>query len=114
MDEGLLKLTNYRDHPTQPEYKVFFFHDHQRADSFEGRLEEAGVFYQRENPSGNERHVLFAVKRSDFTKVDHLNNLTTAQHRQKFIPHKPSRMIVLLITLVILGLAIVGWVKSTV
>ena len=31
MDEGFLKLTNHKDHPTNKAYKVFFFYDKEKA-----------------------------------------------------------------------------------
>ena len=35
MDEGLIKLTNHKDHPTNKAYKVFFFYKRDQADHFE-------------------------------------------------------------------------------
>ena len=39
MDEGFLKLTNHKDHPTNKAYKVFFFYEKEKANYFETSLE---------------------------------------------------------------------------
>ena len=40
MDEGFLKLTNHKDHPTNKAYKVFFFYEKEKANYFETSLKE--------------------------------------------------------------------------
>ena len=40
MDEGFLKLTNHKDHPTNKAYKVFFFYQEDKALYFEKLLIE--------------------------------------------------------------------------
>ena len=39
MDEGFLKLTNHKDHPTNKAYKVFFFYQEDKALYFEKLLD---------------------------------------------------------------------------
>ena len=43
MDEGFLKLTNHKDHPTNKAYKVFFFYQEDKALYFEKLLIEFNV-----------------------------------------------------------------------
>ena len=43
MDEGFLKLTNHKDHPTNKAYKVFFFYDKKKAHYFETSLKERNI-----------------------------------------------------------------------
>ena len=43
MDEGFLKLTNHKDHPTNKAYKVFFFYDKEKAHYFETSLKERNI-----------------------------------------------------------------------
>ena len=44
MDEGVLKLTNHKDHPTNKAYKIFFFHTKKQADYFKQILETKNIF----------------------------------------------------------------------
>ena len=43
LDEGFLKLTNHKDHPTNKAYKVFFFYDKEKAHYFETSLKERNI-----------------------------------------------------------------------
>ena len=38
LDEGLIKLVNHKDHPTNKAYKVFFFYKKQEAEYFKTLL----------------------------------------------------------------------------
>ena len=51
MDEGLIKLTNHKDHPTNKAYKVFFFYKRDQADHFEKILISKKFLLKREKKS---------------------------------------------------------------
>ena len=38
LDEGLIKLVNHKDHPTNKAYKVFFFYKKHEAEHFKTLL----------------------------------------------------------------------------
>jgi hypothetical protein len=38
LDEGLIKLVNHKDHPTNKAYKVFFFYKRHEAEHFKTLL----------------------------------------------------------------------------
>ena len=45
MDEGVLKLTNHKDHPTNKAYKVFFFYKKEQSEYFKEMLDKNNIFY---------------------------------------------------------------------
>ena len=46
IDEGMIKLTNHNDHPTNKAYKVFFFYKEEQSNFFKKILEEENIFYE--------------------------------------------------------------------
>ncbi len=110
---AMVNLTNYRDHPTNPTYMVFFFHNKNAADSFEELLLINVVDFERaREDEGRERH-LFGVKKTEFHKAEKLNYEAIGRHRQKFIGNRFLRIAVLFFTLVVLLLAIIGAYKAS-
>lgn len=110
---SLVNLTNYRDHPTNPSYVVFFFHNKDAADSFEELLLINAVDFERaREDEGRERH-LFGVRKSEFRMAEKLNYEAIGRHRQKFIGNRFLRMAVLFITFFVLLLAIIGAYKAS-
>lgn len=112
MDKSLLDLTNYRDHPNDGAYKVFFFHQPERADMFESMLAEEGIFFERSDADEDDHRILFAIKRIDLTRVEHINNLTAAEHKKPFIPSTFWRWALLIFFASTLLLAFIGWCVS--
>ena len=47
MSEGLLQVTNHRDHPTNKAYKVFFFRKKEEADYFEILIAEKNIKFEK-------------------------------------------------------------------
>ena len=45
MDEGLIKLANHKDHPTNKAYKVYFFYKRFQSDYFKDLLIKDNVFF---------------------------------------------------------------------
>ena len=43
-EEGFLKLTNHKEHPTNTAYKVFFFYQEVQSDYFEKELKKIPFF----------------------------------------------------------------------
>lgn len=107
-----LNLRNCRDHPTNQAYKVFFFTEEEHANSFQERLEAEELFFERNNPDEDEHRIFFAVKRIDMSKVERMNNLTLAQYKKPFIPHKGWRWALFLFCASVITLALIGYLLS--
>ena len=45
LDEGLIKLVNHKDHPTNKAYKVFFFYKKHEAEHFKTLLLKENIHF---------------------------------------------------------------------
>ena len=113
LDEGLIRVANYQNHPTNDFYKVFFFYEEAQADFFEGLLKEANIWYERSlgEKKGEPLH-LFGIKKKDLNKVYRLNNIAIGKFRRKFVPNKYQRIAVVLVGFIIVLIALIGFIKS--
>ncbi len=112
-EEGFLKITNYRTHPTSKGHKVFFFREAEHADYFETLIRERNVSFERD-VDANEKGTLhlFGIKRDQMQVALEVNRLVYAKFRQPFISNKPLRIAALIIALFALGLGIAGYLIS--
>lgn len=109
---SLVNLTNYRDHPSDPSYVVFFFHRKEVADAFEELLLINMIDFERAfDDDGYERH-LFGVRKVEFTRAEKLNYQAIGRHRKGFIPNRYLKIFVLVFTLAVLLLALIGAYKA--
>ena len=113
LDEGILRITNYHDHPTNDRYKVFFFYSEEQADYFESLLKEANLFYERDETEKNDApYYLFGIKKKDLTAVYKLNNIAIGKFRSKFISNKTARIFIIIFGLITIAISVFGYIKS--
>lgn len=105
-------LVNINDHPTNQKMKVFYFRNPIHANHFEVLLKEEKVEFEKQIDKDGDQTIYFGVKSADFKKVKRLNYLTLGKFRKPFIPDKYFRLVVLVISIFVLGLAIVGAILS--
>ncbi len=105
--EGFIRLTNYYDHPAEPNYKVFHFRTQEMGDHFEMLLKEKGIAYERHDDNDTGKLlVLFGVKRHDFKEALRCNFLTHGKYRKPLIQNKTFRFTFLFFILLLIGIAI--------
>lgn len=105
-----LGLVNYVQHPSNKEYIVFRFADIERAETFQKGLEDAKIWFERdEDKPRTVTFYMFGVHYRDFKKVQALNFSTEAKHRNHLIKHKGIRYVFLLLVLAICALAVLGY-----
>ncbi|MFN3916690.1 MAG: hypothetical protein ACK4K0_03010 [Flavobacteriales bacterium] len=112
-EEGLIKITNYRDHPENNIYKVFFFYRPDMATYFEALLIEHKISYQKDTEeNGDKSYTLFAVRKNDLKLAMRLNYLTMGKYRKPFIGNTAFKVILLFFTLLVVAIALVGYFKK--
>jgi hypothetical protein len=113
--EERLDFTNYREHPSNKAYTVFFFKTLEQGDFFETLLQQHKLWFERfnEDELDNNRKVLFAVKNSDLKAITKLNNLAIGKYRKPFIPNKLFAWAMIVFSTVVISLAILGYLKNT-
>jgi len=86
-EDGFYQLTNYKTHPTQEQFIVFFFKEKEWADFFQGLCDKEGLKYERdEDESDGETLHLFGINKNRIKLAKRINNLTYAEKRKGFIP----------------------------
>lgn len=106
-------LVNIKDHPTNSKKRVFYYKEAEQADHFENLLIKEELYYEKQIDVEGDQTIYFGVKSSDFDKVKRLNYLTIGHFRKPFIPDKAFRIILIVISMFILGLAIAGALLSS-
>lgn len=102
----LPNLTNYEEHPSEPEWLVFRFSSEEQARAFEEALREAGLRHERDTEGGPP--YLVAARRADREQAVRFNYVVLGQHRAPFIPHRGLRWVVFGIVAAFIALAIAG------
>jgi len=113
-DEGFFQLTNYKPHPENNLYQIFFFQEKERADYFENLLNERSISYEADvdELKGNPLY-LFGIHKKDMKETLNCNFLTIGAFRKPLLgTNKWVRYIMVGFCLMLLALAIIGWIVS--
>jgi len=111
--ENLFNLTNYRDHPENKDYKVFFYYNKEQADHFESLLIQEAINYESYyEKDSNKPIMLFGIHNREFRKAEKLNTLSYAAFKKSFIPNKWLRNAILIITFGLVLFALIGYLSS--
>ena len=110
--ENLFNLTNYRDHPENKDYKVFFFYNFEQGDYFKQLLENEPLEYELFIEEESKPIMLFGIRKRYFKQALDLNSLSYARFKKPFIGNKLIRFAVLGFTIVALAIAIIGYFLS--
>ena len=112
---GNLNLVNYKDHPTNDNYKILNFNTLDEADLFEKLLKEQSLWYEKDVEIHKEEPLyLFAIRNKDFDKVQRLNFEVSAQFRSPMIKNKIARYVLVGFFIFLITIALIGYFKSRV
>lgn len=112
-DFSKINLTNYGDHPTNQLYTVYTFKAGKKEQGayFATLLEENNIPYERDYDDETDI-TLFGVKK-DYQKVAlRMNFLAEAKFRKPFMPNKPFRWLVVLVTVIAITLALFSYFRN--
>lgn len=110
---GNMGLVNYRVHPTNQRFHVFGFNTIEEADTFEAELKKRNIWFERDIDEIKEGFIyLFGVDKSDYTGATQANYATSAKHRNPMIKNKFLRIALVSLTMFLLTLGIIGYVKN--
>lgn len=113
MSLELFNITNWREHPTQRQYRVFFFHSFEEGEFFESMLQKHEIWYEKsEDDTVDRKKVMFAIHNHDMKEARHFNNLTIGKYRKPFIANRMLRFVVVFIVLLFLVLGILGYINA--
>ena len=104
----MLNILNYSDHPTRIGFVVFRFYEKNRSVFFAELLKKEGVFYEFSFEEEN-KLFLFGIRKGDFKAASRANYLVSANFRNKIIPNLYLRWGVIVFSMLMLGLALIGF-----
>lgn len=112
--ESLIQLNNYRPHPSDRKYMVFVYHDYRMACLFEDKLTESDLFFEKDvTEDGANKKWLYAVRKIDMDQVKKMNNLAIGTYRKPFIADPILRYVVIGISVLLMALAVIGYIKTS-
>jgi len=113
MNEGLLRITNHQDHPTNHAYKVFFFHNKNAANEFEKLLKQNNIPFEHDVEEARGKQMfLFGVLKTNLDQVSKLNYLALGKHRKPLVSHPILKWVILIFGLLVILFAFIGYLKS--
>lgn len=93
---------------------VINYNSLEEAEMFEQLIKETGIYYEKaEEEVEDYTMYLFAVHEKDFDKAQKINFKVHGTHRSPMIKHRGFRWAIVIFFFLVLGLAIVGYVKNT-
>jgi hypothetical protein len=104
-----LDLSNFRDHPTEKNFIVFFYTNQETALYFESLLILNNIIYDKDTDSNR---MYYAISRKQFKLCQELNNQALNKFRKPFIPQKSLRYFVLVLFFLFILVAVIGYLKS--
>ena len=106
-------FTNWREHPSDNRFEVFFFETQKEGDYFELLLKENKVFFESYTDENEPKYKFFyATKKIDSKQVITLNHLTIGQFRPRFVSNNYLRYTMVIAMFIIMALAVIGYFKA--
>lgn len=110
---GNFNLVNYKDHPTNHQYKVLNFNTQAEANLFEEKLIDGGYAFEKDIEIHQDVPLyLFAVKNRQFEAIQRLNFQVHANFRKPMIKNKVARYGLVIFFIFIMTIALIGYFKS--
>ena len=108
-----LDFTNWREHPSDNRYTIFFFKTKEESDFFENLLKLNNIWFEPNIDLDEPTYrYFFAVNKTTNKEVIKLNHLTIGEYRSPLIANAYLRYGLVLAMMVIMTLAIIGYLKS--
>lgn len=113
MNIEALDFTNWREHPSDNRYNVFFFKTEKESKYFENLLTTNNLWFEAnlEEDEPNYQYY-FAVNKLDTTAIIKLNNRTLGEYRKPSIENNYLRYGLIIMMTIIMTLAVIGYLKS--
>ena len=106
-------FTNWREHPSDNRYVVFFFKSEEESLYFNQLLEEQKISFESyadmEEPTYK---YYFALSKLDSKRAITLNHLTIGKFRSPFIANNLFRYAMIIGMILILGIGVIGYLKA--
>ena len=107
-----LGFVNYTQHPSNPNYVVYRFTDHKRADSFRKLLQQENIDFEEDHEQKKQlTYTLFAIHQKDYKKTMKMNFKVEQKHKKPIIPYRILRWSVVFFGMSIILLSLLSYCK---
>ena len=114
MNDGLLQVTNHRDHPTNKAYKVFFFRKKEEADYFESLILKKNIKYEKGSEDSDKGKLyLYGIRKTDLRLVIKLNYIAIGEYRTPIFPNTTVKYVLIGFLIVIAILIFISYYYQT-
>lgn len=114
MNLEALDFTNWREHPSDNRYNVFFFKTEKESIYFENLLTKNNLWFEANIDEDEPNYQFyFAVNKLDTRAIIKLNNRTLGEYRKPSIENNYLRYGLIIMMIIIMTLAVIGYLKST-
>ena len=110
--ENLFNLTNYRDHPENKDYLVFFFYNFEQGYYFQHLLNQNSLEHEMFIEEEEKPVILFGIRKRHFKQALTLSDLSYAKFKKPFISNNWIRYAILGLTIAVVLFAIFGYFLS--
>lgn len=108
-----LDFTNWREHPTDNRYTVFFFKTEQESNFFKNLLEINKFWFEfKFDDSEPTYQYYFAVNKTNEKDIIKLNHLSIGEFRKPFLQSIYLRYGLVIFMAIVLTIAVVGYLKA--
>tara|TARA_R110002050_G_scaffold297339_2_gene458652 strand:- start:63919 stop:64263 length:345 start_codon:yes stop_codon:yes gene_type:complete len=108
-----LDFTNWREHPTDNRYNIFFFKSQEESDFFKNIMTTNKIWFESYSDLDEPTYrYYFAVNKINTSEVIHLNNRTIGEYRAPFISNIWVRYGLVIMMFTVMTLAIIGFIKN--
>lgn len=113
MNISALDFTNYREHPSDNRYQIFFYKTANEAKYFMQLLNDNKIkFDYHEDANEPTYQYYFAVNKIDMNVVKNLNYLAIGKYRKPIIGNNILRILLFIVMITVMSLGIIGYIKS--
>jgi len=110
MNEGLLQVTNHKNHPTNVAYKVFYYKKINQAEIFEKLLIENKIPFEKDSQQTHKgNYYMFGIRKTDLAIVTKLNYLAIGKTRKPFMQNIVFKYIIISIGISLLLFSIISY-----
>lgn len=106
----LPNLTNYGEHPSEPDWLVFRFKASEQADEFVQLLQAEELRFEQDRSDGPP--FLVAVRSRHRTAAVRLNYIVLGRYRKPFMADSIFRWSVIGVVAALILIAFLGWISS--
>jgi len=104
----MISTINFQEHPTNRNVKVFYYTKLEHANHFESLLIEQFIKFEKQVDTDGDQRIYYGIHISHFNDAKRLNYLTIGKFRSKFIPDTFFRYLLIGISILVVGLSILG------